>query len=116
MNFKRFVLKTITVIISMIIKLEDFDFDILIDEKSHKNILLKDVWYKPLIGWQPLDVRFDTIDGFIRIYDGTGYLVLLGPEKCDSIYNRIIYFFSLLCENQIWFILFFAYRIYVDFE
>ena len=115
-NFKTFVLKTVTVIISMTIKLEDFDFDILIDEKSHENILLKYIWYKPLIGWQPLDVRFDKIDGFIIIYDGTGYLVLLSPEKYDSIYNRIIYFSSPLCENQIWFILFFTYRIYVDFE
>ena len=73
------------VIISMAIKLKDFDFDILKDEKSHKNILLNDIWYKPLIDWQPLNVRFDKIDGFIRIYNGTGYLVLLGPKKYDSI-------------------------------
>ena len=73
------------VIISMTIKLKDFDFDILKDEKSHKNILLNDIWYKPLIDWQPLNVRFDKIDGFIRIYNGTGYLVLLGPKKYDSI-------------------------------
>ena len=73
------------VIISMTIKLKDFDFDILKDEKSHKNILLHDIWYKPLIDWQPLNVRFDKIDGFIRIYNGTGYLVLLGPKKYDSI-------------------------------
>ena len=73
------------VIISMTLKLKDFDFDILKDEKSHKNILLNDIWYKPLIDWQPLNVRFDKIDGFIRIYNGTGYLVLLGPKKYDSI-------------------------------
>ena len=34
-----------------IIKLRDFDFDnILIDEKSHENILIYDIPYKTLIG------------------------------------------------------------------
>ena len=34
-----------------IIKLEDFTLDnILIDEKSHENILIYDISYKPLIG------------------------------------------------------------------
>ena len=36
-------------------------------------------------------IRFDKIDGFIRVYDGTKYLVLFGPEKYDAIYNRIRY-------------------------
>ena len=27
----------------------------------------------------------------IRVYDGTRYLVLFGPEKYDAIYNRIRY-------------------------
>ena len=30
-------------------------------------------------------------DGFIRVYDGTWYLVLFGDEKYDLIYNRIRY-------------------------
>ena len=38
-----------------------------------------------------LCIRFDKIDGFIRIYDRTRYLVLFGSEKHDSIYNRIRY-------------------------
>ena len=34
-----------------VIKFEDFDFDnILIDEKSHKDILVYDISYKSLIG------------------------------------------------------------------
>ena len=41
-----------------------------------------------------LSVRFDKIDGFIRTYDGTRYLVLFGNEKHDSIYNRIRYLIS----------------------
>ena len=54
-----------------IIKLEDFDFDnILIDEKSHKNILIYDILSRTLIGPKPLSIRFDKIDGLIRIYDG----------------------------------------------
>ena len=55
-----------------IIKLEDFDIDnILIDEKSHKNILIYDISYKTLIGSKPLRIRFNKIDGFIGISDGT---------------------------------------------
>ena len=42
------------------IKLEDFDLDnILIDEKSHENILIYDISYKHLIGSRPLRIRFD---------------------------------------------------------
>ena len=79
-----------------IIKLEDFDLDnILIDEKSHENILIYDISYKTLIGSKPLRIRFDKIDGFIRIYDGTRYLTLFGSEKCDAIYDRIRYLISL---------------------
>ena len=46
MNLKKFVLKIVSVIISMTIKLEDFDLDKnLIDEKSHENILIYDISY-----------------------------------------------------------------------
>ena len=54
-----------------IIKLEDFHFDnILIDQKSWENILIYDNSYKSL------RIRFDKIDGIIRIYNGTRYLTL----------------------------------------
>ena len=57
-----------------IIKLKDFDIDnILIDEKPHENILFYDISQKTLIGSKPLHIRFDKIDLFIRIYDGTRY-------------------------------------------
>ena len=79
-----------------IIKLEDFDIDnILIDEKSHKNILIYDISYKTLIGSKPLRIRFDEIDGIIRIYNGTRYLTLFGTKKYDAIYDRIRYLISL---------------------
>ena len=46
-----------------ITKLEDFDLDnILIDEKSHENILIYEISYKTLIGSKPLRIRFDKID------------------------------------------------------
>ena len=65
-----------------IIKLEDFNPDkILIHEKSHENILIYDIWYKTLIDLKPLRIRFDKIDGIIRIYDGTRYLRLFGNKK-----------------------------------
>ena len=75
-----------------IIKIEEFNLDdILIDEKSHENILVYKISYKTLIDDKPLRIRFDRIDGFIRVYDGTRYLVLLGSEKYDSLYNKIRY-------------------------
>ena len=39
-------------------------------------------------------IRFDKIDGFIRVNDETKYLVLFGSEKYDSIYNRIRFLIS----------------------
>ena len=48
-----------------------------------------------MIGAKPLRIRFDKIDGFIRIYDGTRYLLLFGSEKYDVIDNRIRYLISL---------------------
>ena len=78
-----------------IIRLEDFDLDIFIDKKSYENILIYDILHKTLIDPKPLHIRFDKIDGFIRIYEGTRYLTLVGSEKYDAIYNRIRYLLSL---------------------
>ena len=39
-------------------------------------------------------IRFNKVDELIRIYNGTRYLVLFGPEKNDAIYNRIRYLIS----------------------
>ena len=78
-----------------IIKIEGFDLDnILIDEKSYENILVYNISYKILIDSKPLGIRFDKIDGFIRVYDGTRFLVLFGSKKYDSIYNRVRYSIS----------------------
>ena len=79
-----------------IIKLEDFDLDnILIDKKSDENILIYDILFKALIDPKPLSFRFNKIDGFIRIYEGTRYLTLFRSEKYETSYNRITYLISL---------------------
>ena len=65
-----------------------------------------------------LRIRFDKIDGFLRVYDGTRYLVLFGAEKYDSIYNirylievkSGVYIFSKRCKDQSWFIWFLTSR------
>ena len=41
-----------------------------------------------------MHIRFNKIDGFLKVYDGTRYLVLLGKEKHDSISDRIRYLIS----------------------
>ena len=76
-------------------RIEVFDFDnVLLHKKSYENILAYGISHKSLIGARPLRIRFNKVDGFIRVYDGTTYLALFGPEKHDAIYNRIKYFIS----------------------
>ena len=42
-----------------------------------------------MIRGKHLRTRFEKIDKFIRISDGTRYLVLFGSEKYDAIQNKI---------------------------
>ena len=72
----------------------DIDFsDISLDEKLYKenneNILIFDISYKTSTGPKPLRIRFDKIDGFIKIHDKIRYLVLFDygrfDETCDNI-------------------------------
>ena len=90
-KFKEIHIKTCTCYcFDDIIKIKDFNLDsILIDEKSHQNILVYNISYKTLIDAKPLGIRFDKKDGFIRVYDGTRYLVLFGDEKYNFVYSRI---------------------------
>ena len=74
--------------------IEDFNLDnILTGRKLYENILVYNISYNNLIA-NPFRIRFDEIYGFIRVYDGTRYLILFGSEKYDSIYNRIRYLIS----------------------
>ena len=51
--------------------------------------------YKSLTNAKLLCIRFDKIDRFIRVFDGTRYLVLFGSEKYNFFYNRIRYVLSI---------------------
>ena len=54
--------------IKLKLKLKENNLDsILIGEKSYENILVYNISYKNLIA-KPLWIRFNKIDGFIRVY------------------------------------------------
>ena len=40
-------------------------------------------------------IRFDKVNGFIRVYDRNWFVVLLGFEKYNAIYDRIRYLIGL---------------------
>ena len=46
---------------------------------------------KTLIGSKFFRFRLNIINRFIRVYDGTRYLVLLGREKYDTIFKKLRY-------------------------
>ena len=60
------------------------------DEKSLEDVLIYDISCKTLIGAKPLYIRFNKINGFIRVHDRTKYLILFGLEKY-IIHDRIRY-------------------------
>ena len=96
-----------------IITFEGFDLDnILLDEKSYEIVLVYNISYRTLIGAKSLLIRLIKIHEFIRVYDGTRYLVLFGAEKFDFIYNRITYIISHSCS---WLIRSFASKKNIDF-
>ena len=73
-------------------KILDINFrDILFDEKKYENIVIYDISYRIFMGSIPLFIMFDEIDGFIKIYDGIRYLVLLYGGFYDEIHDRINY-------------------------
>ena len=60
---KKLVLKILCVIILMTLKTEDFDLDnILIDEKSCKNILVYNISHKTLMSSKLMCIRFDKVN------------------------------------------------------
>ena len=89
------------------IKIEDLDLDIILtDKKLYENIIAYNFSHKNLNN-KPSRIRLDKIDGFIRVSDGTRYLVLFGSKKCNPIYNRIKYFMSV--KSGITYIIFHNY-------
>ena len=52
-------------------QIRSFDFNnILIDKKSQENVLVYHISHKALNGPEPLRIRLDKINGYIRIYNG----------------------------------------------
>ena len=79
----------------VIMRILDIDFyKTLLDEKSYENILIYDITYKTFKGAKSLSIRFDKIDGMIKSYDGTRYLVLFIPERYHAIPDWIKYIIS----------------------
>ena len=59
------------------------------NEKSYKYVLVYKFSYRILIQANPMCYRFNKLDGFIRLYNGSRYLVLFGHGKWGAIYNSI---------------------------
>ena len=73
----------------------------LLDEKPYKkyeNSFLWDISCKSFMGSIPLRIRLNEINGFIKIFYGTKYLVLFGHSWCAEIYDRI----KLLISKKNW--------------
>ena len=72
--------------------------DTLLDEKSGKNeyhnVLIYDMLFNFLIGTKPLRIRFNKIDGFVKIYDEIRYLVLYCYERYNASFDRTRYIIS----------------------
>ena len=57
-------------------------------------VKLCEILYKSLMSEKPLRTRFNKIDEFIKIYDGTRYLLLDYYERYNVSYDRIRYLIS----------------------
>ena len=66
--------------------------DTLLDKKLYENISVYDISYKTSTGPKPLPIRFNKIDGFIRVCDGEfRHLVLVDNGFFDKICDKIKY-------------------------
>ena len=79
----------------------EIDFsDISLEEKLYKenneNILIHEISYKSSTDAKPLLIRYDKIDGFIKIHNKIRYLVLF--DWFDKVYDRIKH---LISENVV---------------
>ena len=78
-----------------IMRVVDINFyKILLEEKSYKFFLIYNISYKTYTGSKPLGIWLDNIDGFIKIYDGTRYLVLFVLKDMMKIMIGLIYIIS----------------------
>ena len=60
-----------------IMKVEDINVNnTLLDEESYQNILVYNILYKTFMDAKPLRIRFDNVNGLIKIFNRIRYLVL----------------------------------------
>ena len=64
-------------------KFEDSDIDN-ISIVKYENMLIYKISYNTLTGPNHLRIRFNNMEGFIRVYEGTRYLVIFGSENYDA--------------------------------
>ena len=72
-------------------------WNILLDEKLYKNILIYDIWHKAFMGLKSLGIWFNKIEWFFKIYDGIKYLILFGHNWYDETCDKIRY---LICKKS----------------
>ena len=60
---------------------------ILLDEKSYKDTLVYNILYKNFMDTKPLRIRFNEVDGIIKICNEVRYLELL--NSYNEVYSRI---------------------------
>ena len=51
------------------------------DENSYEKIFVCDISYNSLNNAKPFCITFNKVDGFIRAYERTRYLILFSPEN-----------------------------------
>ena len=71
------------------IQVEDFDFDnILLDEKSYKNILIYDILYNTLTDVKPVCIRFD------KVLDLLDYIFIMSHTRFRVNWHSIVAWMS----------------------
>ena len=70
---------------------EDINNDkILLDKKLYKNVLIYKLLYKKFIDAKPFPIKFNKVDGLIKIYNGIRYLELSNSYDTNyRVYNKI---------------------------
>ena len=64
------------------------------NKNKYENILIYDISYKTFMGRKSLRIRFNKINGFIKIYEGIRYLILYNYERYNAIYDKMKYLLS----------------------
>ena len=63
-------------------------------KKRHENILVYNILCKTSIGLEPVRIKFNKIEGFIKIRDKIRYLVSFNYSCCDKMCHEIKYLLS----------------------